>query len=189
MKNILDKIKKITNNKIVKTAFRIIEYFFFIMMGIYIAFIAFQRISNNAAIGGYRVFTVATGSMKPVYEVGDVLVVKTVESDTLKVGDYVTYYGNSGDMKDKIITHRIIRIDNNEITTKGTANTAEDPSITYDQIYGKVVHKLALITMISNIVRNQYGFFFFVFAPLVIIVFMEIVDIFKEGKTKKINEK
>lgn len=178
-------IKKIMNNKIFKITFKIIEYILFICMFLYLGFIVIQKISNNSSIMGYRMFTVATGSMKPVYEIGDVLVVEETQFSNLKVGDDVTYIGAKDDFKDKIVTHRIININNNEITTQGVANTAADPVINYDQIYGKVVYKLTLITFISNLVRNQYGFFFLVFSPLVIIVFMEIVDIFDNKKEKQ----
>lgn len=50
-----------------------------------IAILALQRFSNNErAIAGIRIFNVATTSMVPKYEVGDVLLVKEVDPDTLK---------------------------------------------------------------------------------------------------------
>ena len=185
----MKRIKKIVSNKIVRIIIKTIEFVLFTCMFLYLSFIGIQRFSNNSSICGYRMFTVATGSMVPVYEVGDVIVVKETTLKDLKVGDDVTYYGIKNDFKDLIITHRIIRIEDENIITKGTANAIEDSSITIDQIYGKVLTKLTLITIISNLVRNQYGFFFIIFAPLVIMVFMEIVDMFKDPNKVKKNEK
>jgi len=73
-------------------------------MFLYLSFIGIQRFSNNSSICGYRMFTVATGSMVPVYEVGDVIVVKETTLKDLKVGDDVTYYGIKNDFKDSPIT-------------------------------------------------------------------------------------
>lgn len=178
-------LKKIKENKLIKGIFKTIEIVFFACAILYVAFIVFQKVSNNASLFGYRTFTVVSESMIPVYKIGDVLFVKEV--DTLKVGDDITYIG-SGNFQDMIITHRIIDINEDEITTKGVANVLEDEPIKKSQVYGKVVGKSILITFISNIIRNQYGFFFLVFLPMVLIIFMEFVDIFHNPEEKEENE-
>lgn len=179
-------MKKILENKIFRIATKTIEIIFFAVIILYLIFIVFQRLSNNKAIMGYRAFTVATESMKKVYNVGDVIVVKEVNPDTLKVGDDVTYYGTKDDFAGKIITHRIIDIDDSTgkkvFTTKGVANPVEDPTITEDQLYGKVLGKLLFITFISTTIRSQYGFFFIIFVPIVLILFTEVADAIVEAK-------
>ena len=55
-----------------------------------------QRISNNdKAFLGFRIFRVQTGSMIPVYNIGDVILVKEKGLDKISVGDDVTYWGIS----------------------------------------------------------------------------------------------
>lgn len=181
-------LNKIRENKIFKIVFKIIECIVFIMIGLYVLLIVFQKISNNSSLFGVRVFTVASNSMKPVYEIGDVIVIKDFDSKELKIGDDITYLGSSGDVAGKIVTHRIIEINDDKFTLQGVANPGPDPVITANQIYGKVVYKTAVITFISTLIRNQYGFFFLIFIPLVVIIFLEVVDTINDLKNKKNEE-
>lgn len=129
---------------------------------------------------GYRVFTVATGSMEPVYKVNDVILVKTVDPKTLKVGDDIAYLGNRDLVNGKLVTHRIIKIEEVKgvvtYTLKGVNNKYEDPTITSDQILGKVLGKVYVVSFINHLVKNIYGFFFLVFCPLVLVIFLEVAD-------------
>ena len=43
---------------------------------------------------GLQVFNVISGSMEPTYSVGDLLYVKTVDPDSVKVGDPITFVLN-----------------------------------------------------------------------------------------------
>lgn len=84
-------------------------------------------------IFGYSIFSTATGSMSPTIEKGDIVFVK-IGNET-KEKDIITYK-----KEDSFITHRIIKIDGESITTKGDNNNTEDETITQDEILGKVVY-------------------------------------------------
>ncbi len=43
---------------------------------------------------GYRVFNIVSGSMAPEYNVGDLIYVKEVKPETVKVGDVITFVLN-----------------------------------------------------------------------------------------------
>ena len=76
---------------------------------------------------GFEEFTVISGSMEPAIPVGSLVYVKETDAEDLKEGDVIAFYGT--DLKsDTIITHRIVSIDlgEDEITTKGDANEAQD---------------------------------------------------------------
>lgn len=182
-------LRKILDNKTFKIVYKVFKTIIVIAMILYLSFVLLQRLTGNKSILGYRVFTVATGSMEPVYKVNDVMLVKDVDTNKLKVGDDVAYLGERSDLKGKIITHRIIDIktENNQKTfyTQGINNSVEDPSITASQIYGQALGKIPIITTINQIVKNQYGFFFLVFLPLVIVAFLEIADTVTEIKYEK----
>lgn len=185
-------LKKIMDNKIFKIVYGTIKTVFIVMLVLYVGFIILQKVTNNSSIMGYRFFTIASKSMFPVYDVGDVIVVNTVDTSTLVVGDDITYFGLKGDMKDKIITHRLIEIEGSSagtiFHTQGVANPAPDPTITSNQIYGKVIYKPVVISTISKVVRNQYGFFFLVFTPLILVVFLEVADTIIETRAEKKNK-
>lgn len=150
-----------------------------VLLLLIIAVLAIQRFSNNTmAIGGIRIFNVATESMVPKYEVGDVLFVKEVDTDTLKIDDDITYLGEQGSFEDRVVTHRIIDIEEVEgekiFHTKGIANQAEDPTITADRIYGKVIYKSIIISMLTKLMNNMTAFYIVVFIPVGILIFLQI---------------
>lgn len=182
-------LRKVLDSKYFQIPYKIIKAIIFIILILYVAFILAQRISGNQSIMGYRIFAVATGSMVPDYNVNDVLLIKEVDHSELKVGDDITYLGTKLDVNGRIVTHRIIEIkeENGKKTylTKGINNTVEDPMIDDNQIYGKVMGKIPAVTEINHIVKNQYGFFFLIFVPIVAVIFLEIADTVTEIKKDK----
>ena len=183
-------MQELFENKAFKIIYGIIRTFIVSFLVIYLLFVIIQRVTNNSSIFGYRMFTVATGSMEPVYNVNDVILVKDTDPSTLKVGDDIAYLGNRDAVKGLVVTHRIIRIetlDDNKVhyTLKGVNNKYEDPSITEDQILGKVLGKVYVVNFINHVVKNIYGFFFLVFCPLVLVIFLEIADTIIEAKVEK----
>lgn len=178
-------MEKIIKNKALKYTWKSIKVLFSLIMFLVILIIVTQRVfNNNVSIFGYRIFTVATGSMEPVYKVMDVILVDEVDSKTLKVGDDVVYLGSSGDFRGKIITHRVTKIDDTgkiiKFYTQGVANTAEDPVVEETQIYGKVLHKVVMLSFINKIINNPIGFFFLIVVPITVLIFLEIIDRQKE---------
>ena len=69
-----------------------------------------------------------------------------------------------------------------QLETKGDANEAVDPVIKDDQVLGKFVYKFTLISMLTKLVRNKIGFYFLIFVPLVVVIFLEIADIVTSPK-------
>ena len=74
---------------------------------------------------GFKSVVVLSGSMEPALHVGDVAVLRPVDSDRLKVGDVITYRSAG-----HLTTHRIIRIEEGQsglaFYTKGDANETAD---------------------------------------------------------------
>ena len=174
-----EKIQKIKDNKVLKIIGNIIYVIIFIFILLILAVAVLQRTTNNeVTLGGYRIFVVATGSMIPKYEVGDVLVSKEIPPEEIKVGDDVVYTGKEGSFKDKVVTHQVIFIEkeneNYRIITKGIANTGEDPEITQNEVMGKVICKLGLLGFFQRADSNNYIFYFLVFVPIVLITYRQI---------------
>lgn len=180
-------MKKLLDNKVFRFIYGLFKFIVVLVLVLYVMFLAAQRFSNNRSIAGYRVFTIATGSMEPVYHVGDVILVKDAEFKDLKVGDDITYKGEVSDFAGKIVTHRIISLDSdaNKLTTKGVANSIEDPVINSSQVFGKVSKKLVIFSFLTRLTRNKLGFYFLIFVPLVIVVFLEIADVITTARSDK----
>ena len=168
--------KKISPLKILKITWKVIEKIIMILILFISLVIVTQRVSNNEkAFLGYRIFRVQTGSMIPKYQIGDVILVKEANLDDIVIGNDVTYWGTSGTMAGKIVTHQVIDIEMIEgqkaFHTKGIANNLEDPIVYGGQINGIVQGKLHILTTICTLLTNQYVFYFFGIIPLTFLIF------------------
>lgn len=180
--------------KILKGLYEIIRVILFIIIVVSLAVILTQRVSNNKkSVAGYRVFTIVTESMVPEYLVGDTILIKNIEPSKLKVGDDITYLGEEESFKGKIVTHRVIDISKSDdgtytITTKGIANDKEDPKITSNQVYGKVIYKIKSISYLNSIIGNLYGMYFIIFIPLTLMIFHEFSSYKKDKKIEGMSD-
>ena len=173
---------------LLKIIWEVLKWVMSIFIILIVSVIVIQRVSNNKfTLGGYSIFTVVTQSMIPKYQVGDMLLAKSVDTSKLKVGDDVVYMGAVGTFQGKIVTHQIVEIEEGsprKFHTKGINNMIEDPVIDETQIFGKVVMKLTILSMISKVISNQVGFFFIIFVPIVVLVFGIVMDTVNDKKKK-----
>ena len=169
--------------KFLKFILKTIKIICIICAVIILSVIAFQKLSNNKNnLFGYGVYTIITKSMEPVYEVGDMLIAHKVPLEELKIDDDIVYEGKEGTFKDKIVTHRIIKINGSKIQTQGINNTAPDPEITYEQVIGKVMFKFTVLSLFSKLMNDSVLFYFIVFIPFTIILFFDIIGIVNDKK-------
>lgn len=191
----LEKLKKIKENKILKIIWNILYTLLFILVALMFIVVIIQRASNNSiTVGGVRIFNVATGSMVPVYEIGDVLIAKEITPEEIKVDDDIVYKGEKGSFKDKIVTHRVISIEKQEdgnyrIITKGVANTIEDPEINQTQVYGKVIYKVQILSLLAKLMQNIYVFYFIVFVPIALFICKKVKNIINYDEDEEDDEK
>ena len=133
---------------------KIVQILMVLILILLIVFAVIQRTSNNRkGIFGVKIFTVISWSMIPVYDIGDILIVKEVAPEEIKVDDDIVYKGEKGSLKNKTITHRVVSIDKEEdgnykIITKGVNNRSKDPAINQTQIYGRVVGHISIVSFI-----------------------------------------
>ena len=190
----LEKLKKIKENKILKTIGNILYTLLFILVVLMLLVVVMQRATNNTiAVGGFRMFSVATGSMIPIYEVGDVLVSKEIDGEDIKVGDDLIYQGKKGSFSGKIVTHRVISIEKKEdgnykIITQGVANNAADPEIDQTQVYGKVICNVKILGLIGKLVRNVYTFYFILLIPVAVLIVKNVRNIMNFDKEEECDE-
>ncbi len=97
---------------------------------------------------GYKSFTIASGSMMPTLEIGDVIISKKVAEKDLKEGDIITFLEGEGNVYN--VTHRIkdiVKEDGKTLyRTKGdNNNTNDDELVKYENIVGKYQFKISKI--------------------------------------------
>ena len=92
------------------------------------------KIAKNdyANLFGYTFFEVATASMYPTIEIGDV-VIERITKD-VEQNDIIVYTDG-----ESIITHRLIEKNDNGLIAKGDANNSEDKPINENMVLGKVI--------------------------------------------------
>ena len=158
--------KKSTIKKVIKIISKILYQILVALCLIVAAIIVFQKITNNnKSIGGYRIFRVITGSMEPEYDVGEVVISKEVDPNSIEVGDDIVYLGTYGEYKGKIIMHSVVAIDKDEngnlnFHAKGLhSSSVEDPQIKANQIYGVVKYKSIILTVLYKLATNIYSLF------------------------------
>jgi signal peptidase len=131
-------------------------------------------------------YVVASGSMIPVLQVYDVLIVQGHESfDDIKEGDIIVFNRPSG--HDRVIVHRVAAIIDDEpktIRTKGDANPASIPGtdfpITKEEYIGKVAYIIPQVGYVTQLLKPPINY--------IIIVIVIGVMIVKQVAKKK-NEK
>jgi signal peptidase len=186
MKKLKELRDKIANNKPLNIILSIIKFIIYAFLVLLLITIFVQKISQNKkTIGGFMIFTVASESMVPEYNVGDIIFTKKVSEDELKIGDNITYLGSEGSVNGLVITHKLVEIEEENgqkiFTTKGLVNIIPDPPIVYGQIYGKVVYKTAILSYIGRVINNKYVYYIS-FIVIGLIVSIEVVAAIFESK-------
>lgn len=74
-------------------------------------------------LGNLHVQTVLSNSMQPTFSAGDLVVTQTVASDTVHVGDVITFIPPDST---RPVIHRIRTFEDGVITTRGDANSVDD---------------------------------------------------------------
>lgn len=169
--------------KVFKILFGILKVICIIFAIIVLIIIGVQKFSNNKVnLFGIGVYTIVSDSMYPELEIGDMIFAKETPLEELKVGDDVVYQGEVDDFKGKVVTHRIIDINGEDIQTRGINNSADDPPIKYKQIYGKVVVKLTVLSLFSKLMNDTILFYFIVFIPFSLLIFFDIIGMINDKK-------
>ena len=131
-------------------------------------------------------YVVASGSMEPTMPVGSLIFARKVDPQDLEVGDIIVFETARG--TGEKITHRVVENDQTarEITTKGDANEAQDPTpVTYDRVVGRVIRH---IPKIGSVVMQMQAWYGKVLIIGVLILGFALIEVGLRGKEKKKEE-
>jgi len=121
--------------------------------------------------------TVTGTSMAPEITEKDILIIAQADPASLKAGDIITYY-HEVDGKPYMFTHRIVRIENNIIKTKGDSMLEEDGyDVKYQEIKGVVAGKIPYLGMLPRFARSTAGYLLLILFPAFVLITKEIIKL------------
>lgn len=133
---------------------------------------------------GYQVFTIISGSMEPEYSVGDLIYVKDVDVNNIKVGDPITFIVN----EDLVVaTHRVIKIDaeTQHFQTKGDANETPDAPVHFNNVIGVPQFSIPYLGYVSSFIQNPPGMYITLAVGVVLIIFVFLPDFINKKNDKE----
>jgi len=120
-----------------------------------IALIGLIAVWSSTGLLGFTPTIIASGSMQPTMDAGDIAVVAKVPTDTIKPGDIIQYI-----TPDAMIIHRVIDTTGSKgskvFVTKGDANTQPDDPILQSQVLGKVLFTIPKLGWISVYLKTAF---------------------------------
>lgn len=134
---------------------------------------------------GYEVLVVQSGSMEPVYHVGSLIYVKSVEPEELEVGDVITFELGNGVRG----THRIIEVlDNNgelSFITKGDANEMEDNKpVVEDAIVGQVKFTIPKLGFFITYIQQPPGTYIAISVAAMLLLLIILPELIFQSEKK-----
>ena len=124
---------------------------------------------------GYNPLVVISGSMEPTLKVGGLLYYEEIDINDFKEKDILVY-----ELKDHIISHRVVEHLDNGFITKGDANNSYDSSIVNDnQVLGRGTNwSIPLLGYYADFIfRHKY--------ILKILLSIGIIDLFVDYLIKR----
>lgn len=136
---------------------KIIKSLIWILLSLIVLFNIYNFINLNilkkdlSTIGGYTYLEVVSGSMEPTIKIGDLILINTnIDNYDYHVDDIITFRDEAG----SLVTHRIIKVEENTVVTQGDANNATDGDILKKDIVGIYVKKFVAIGSLLNSLKN-----------------------------------
>jgi len=146
-----------------------------VVLALIIGSFGFLYFSND-----YNIYLVRSESMKPAINMGDMAIAGSSNgplNGEIKPGMIVTYEHGKG-----LITHRVLSIDGDTLTTKGDALEETDPwSVTLSDVRGVYLFKVPYIGYIPSFIRTKLGWFVSIILPATLLVGLLVKDIVKEA--------
>lgn len=143
--------------------------------------VVFTKQGEVPNIGGYTVFRITTGSMKPSYDTDTLILVKKTDPSEIQVGDVISFYSSDPALDGAVNTHRVTKIEQDgtewKYTTKGDANNVPDQYGTDSEaLIGKVVASSLMLGKLARLVSNPLIFIPVILIPLAVILISNMIS-------------
>lgn len=135
--------------KNIKTIFYAILISFCIIL-IFNYIVSKQKGEKLFFINGYSSAVILSGSMEPTLSIDDLVIIKTKKK--YEPGDIVVFESDN-----KLIVHRIVKINDEYAVTRGDANNVDDDKIEVSKIKGYVVSHFSGVGKLIRFIKSPYG--------------------------------
>lgn len=148
-----------------------------LVINVYIMIQAKSRPNSVPSVFGYKPFVVLSGSMETEIYVGDLVIVKEVDSSTLKENDIIAFR-NSDNL---VTTHRIVDVVNDKsgvcFETKGdNNNTKDDEIVCSNNIEGKYKLRIPKLGNAIIFIQEPLGFTVMMLSIFIICIFIYFIN-------------
>ncbi len=181
MKKVLNIISKVFTT--------IVVIFALIMMCFTITSIYFNR--TDKSILGYKAFIVLSDSMsKTDFNAGDLVIVKDVDTSTLKEGDIIAYTSRNTESYGEVITHKIRSVTDSGFITYGTTtDTNDELPVSKEDVVGIYTFKIPKAGSFFMFLKTTPGYIVCIFIPFLLLIVNEAFNCFSLFKKYKKQEK
>jgi signal peptidase len=133
--------------------------------------------------GDTQILTVMSDSMSPDINAGDMVIIRSVDSDGIKVGDIITYAPRTYGI---VVTHRVVGIDDaGNFVMKGDANTRNDiNTVKPEQVIGRCELTIPYFGYVTHYIRQPIGFMILIVIPALLLLGMEIKNVITCGRNE-----
>lgn len=165
MKNYYEIKVKTRNNGIFRNFLSMFVFAIIVIILYNFFLIVISSDSNQKSyIFGFKAYIIETNSMEPELKAGDMIIVKKCETDSIKVGDIITFR-----RENEHITHRVVEINalTKSYSTKGDNNSISDvQDVSFEDIEGK---KVIIFSKGGTIIRNLQNVVYITFIFIILI--------------------
>ena len=137
---------------------------------------------------GWKPFIVLSGSMESEIYSGDIVVVKEVDKENLKVNDVIAFKND-----DIVVTHRIVEIVNENGTTKyitkGDNNNTQDKDyVLPENVEGLYQFKVSNLGNLAMFIQTPTGMLVSLSIPFLLLILVQVTENARNKKYAKEEE-
>ncbi len=168
---------------------------FFCLLSVFLLISVLNKAAGKIPfIAGRACVWVLTPSMEETIPEKSYILIKKVEdaSDEIEVGDIITFYSDDELIAGRLNTHRVVGINTERGTfvTKGDNNAVADAyEVPYENVVGKYMRSLPVLTVLGRFFATGTGFFVLIFSSLLILSAVYLPDIVRGFKSKEKSDK
>lgn len=148
-----------------------------------------MKVSGGPArVAGYQLYIVLSGSMRPAFDTGSLVLVEPADPEEIESGDIITYKALGEGQE--LVSHRVIAVHNSSdgitFTTKGDANDVADPNpIPAANIIGKVILAIPYLGYLLDYTQTKHGLVTLIIIPALILLVFESRNLYRQVQALK----